>query len=385
MDAFTRDDLELLTGERTGICVSLYLRTHTTGSETLQDPISFNNMLARAEEELAALGMRPTDARRFMEPARRLGSDKAFWQFQGQGLALFLTDGLFRSYRLPIDVNDLLVVTGRFHLKPLLTLLGENLDYYLLALSRSKVRLFQGRRFGLREVTVPGAPRGMEETLNQDRIEAYQQYHVRAGRGAGGETAMFYGRGEGRDDVNDQISRYFHQVNEAVHGFLRDKNSPLVLAGVEYLLPLYRQANTYPGLLPGGITANSDALRAGELQEKAWPVVEPLLGRRRREALEEVQTLMGTGKASTFTPEIVPASYQGRVSTLLVSGSRQEWGTVDRSKAGVVSHVCKGREQGCEDLFDFAAVQTLLKGGKVFVVEEDAVADGAPIAAVFRY
>jgi hypothetical protein len=385
MDAFTRDDLELLTGERTGICVSLYLRTHTAGSETLRDPISFNNMLARAEEELAALGMRPTDARRFMEPARRLGSDKAFWQFQGQGLALFLTDGLFRSYRLPIYVNDLLVVTGRFHLKPLLTLLGENLDYYLLALSRSKVRLFQGRRFGLREVTVPGVPAGMEETLSQDRIEAYQQYHVRAGRGAGGETAMFYGRGEGRDDVNDQISRYFHQVNEAVHDFLRDKNSPLVLAGIEHLLPLYRQANTYPGLLPGGITVNSDALQAGELQEKAWPLVEPLVSRRRREALEEVQTLMGTGKASTFMPEIVPASYQGRVSTLLVSGSRQEWGTVDRSKAGVVSYVCKGREQGCEDLYDFAAVQTLLKGGKVFVVEEDAVTDGAPMAAVFRY
>jgi hypothetical protein len=58
---------------------------------------------------------------------------------------------------------------------------------------------------------------------------------------------------------------------------------------------------------------------------------------------------------------------------------------VDESKAGAVSHLCKPEERGCVDLFDFAAVQTLLKGGKVFVVEDDAVADGSPIAAVFRY
>ena len=82
---------------------------------------------------------------------------KAFWQFQSQGLALFLTDGLFRSYRLPIAFDDLLVVSGRFHLKPLLSLLGDDIDYYLVALSQGKVRLFQGSRFGLGEVNRAGS------------------------------------------------------------------------------------------------------------------------------------------------------------------------------------------------------------------------------------
>lgn len=385
MDTFTNHDLELLTQERTGICISLYLRTHVTGSEILQDPIRFNNLLAQAGEELISFGMRPPDARRFLEPARGLVADKGFWQFQSQGLALFLTDGLFLSYRLPIAFDDLLVVSGRFHLKPLLSLLGDDIDYYLVALSQGKVRLFQGSRFGLGEVNVPGVPQGIEQAVSQDQNEAYQQYHVRAGGGAGRETALFYGRGEGRDDENDRISRYFHQVNDAIHGFLRDKNSPLVIAGVENLLPLYRQANTYPGLLPEAITENSDALRAEILHEKAWPLVEPLVRKRREKALDEFHRLMGTGKASTDTPEIVPASYQGRVSTLIVSRGRHEWGTVDKSNAGTVSHICGPEEQGCEDLYDFAAIQTLLKGGTIFVVEADSVTDGTPIAAVFRY
>src|SRR5690242_17221182 len=99
MDIFTRQDLELLTQERTGMCVSLYLRTHTTGSETRQDPINFSNLLAPVQEELVALGMRPHDARNFIKPARALVSDAAFWQSQSQGLAVFLADGLFRPYR----------------------------------------------------------------------------------------------------------------------------------------------------------------------------------------------------------------------------------------------------------------------------------------------
>ena len=180
------------------------------------------------------------------------------------------------------------------------------------------------------------------------------------------------------------ISQYFQQVNEGIQGHLRDKTSPLVIAGVEYLLPLYRRTNTYPGLLPGEIAGDLDTLRAEALQEKAWPLVEPAFAKKRQEALKEFHSGMGAGKASASTPEIVPASYQGRVSTLLLSGRRHEWGVVDRSNAGAVSRVCRREEEGCEDLYDFATVHTLLKGGKVFAVEPDAIAKGVAMGAVFR-
>jgi hypothetical protein len=373
MDLFTNNDLELLARERTGMCVSLYLGT-ATGPEVQQNTIHFNNMLAAVQEELLALGMHRAEARSFIKPARALISDKAFWQFPSRGLAVFLADGLFRPYRLPIAFDDMLVVDGRFHLKPLLTLLTEDTEYYLLVLSQSKIRLFHGNRFGLEKVTVPGVPEGMKEAVSQEQNVAFQQSQARSGGGAG--------RGKFRDDEN--ISRYFLQVNEGLHGLLRDKSVPLVIAGVEYLLSLYRRANTCPGLLPGDIAGDLDALRAEALHEKAWPLVDPFVRRRREEGLEELQTMMGTGKASASLPKIVPASYQGRVSTLLVSSKRHEWGTVDLSKAGVVSRVCRREEQGCEDLYDFAAVHTLLKGGKVFVVEGNSVTEGISIGAVFR-
>ncbi len=384
MDSFTQTDIAQLAADRSSVCISLYMRAHRTAPENQQDPIRFRNMLSGAEKDLTGLGMRQPAAHAMLEPARSLGAEKTFWQHQNEGLAVFVTENFFRSYRLPIPFDDLLVVTGRFHLRPLLPFLAEEIQYYLLALSRSSVRLFEGSRAGLGEVALPGVPQGMDEALMGDQIEAYEQYHVRSG-GAGRETALFYGRGEGRDNDTDRVSRYFHRVNDRIQDFLKDRNAPLVIAGVEYLLPLYREANTFPAILPEGITGNVEAMSADELHQKALPLLDPLITKGRREAQEEFHRLLGTGKASTFTPEIVPASYQGRVSALLVSARRHEWGTVDRINAGIIGRFCSREEQGCEDLYDFAAVQTLLKGGKVYVMDGESAADSAAIAAVFRY
>ena len=385
MDTFTHEDLKVLSEDRTTSCVSLYLRTHPAGPEILQDRIRFRNLLSSAEQQLVGLGLRAPYARTLLEPVRGLEAEDAFWKFQSDGLAVFVTQGFFRTFRLPRPFEDLLTVTGRFHLKPLLPMLGQAGEYYLLALSMNKVRLLRGTRFGLSEAALEGVPQGIDEALTGEQNETYLQYHVRSQSTGGGRAAMFYGQGEGKDDTRDRVNRYFRRVEEALRRHLQPVGPPLVMAGVEYLQPLYRDVNTYPALLPLGINGNAEELKPAELHARAWPLVESLVRKRQQEAEEQFLALRGTGKASTFTPEIVPASFQGRVSKLLVSARKHEWGTVDRGQAGVVREVCKQEERGCEDLYDVAAVQTLLKGGEVYVLESDTVADGAPIAAVYRY
>jgi len=372
MDVVTNQELELLTQGRTGTCVSLYLRTHPSRSE--QDSMNLNNMLAAVQDELVALGMDRQGARSFVRPARDLVSDKAFWQAPSRGLALFLADGFFRSYRVPIAFDDTLVAADRFHLKPLLPLLTGETDYYLLVLSQSKIRLFHGNRFGLDKIIVSGVPEAMKEAVSQEQNEAYQQSPVRLSGGAA--------RVARRDDEN--ISQYFPAVNKSLHELLQDKDTPLVIAGVDYLLPLYRQANTCPRLIPVEIKGDLDGLRAEALHQKAWPLIDPLVRTRRAEALEELQGAIGARKASTSLPEIVAAAYQGKVSTLFVSTRKHEWGVVDRFKGGAVNRMAGREEEGCEDLYDLAALYTLLKGGKVFVVEGSSVTEGVSIAAMLR-
>jgi hypothetical protein len=57
---------------------------------------------------------------------------------------MFSAPDVFRHYRLPFPFQEFVVVTERFHVKPLLPLLSGDGQFYLLALSQNGVRVLQG-------------------------------------------------------------------------------------------------------------------------------------------------------------------------------------------------------------------------------------------------
>ena len=387
MNILGRDDLRTLMGKYKGLCVSIYMPTHRAGRGIQQDSIRLKNLLGEAEEALTLSGLRTPEAQELLEPAEKLLQDGLFWQHQSDGLALFLSPEAFRSYRLPFDFEELVVVTDRFHIKPLLPLLSGG-QFYVLALSQNEVRLLQGTRYSVSEVDLEGMPESLAETLRYNDPEKRFQFHTstRTPGGKGQRPAIFHGHGvASADDPKDYISRYFHQVDEALQDLLRDEQVLLVLAGVDYLHPIYKEANAYPYLVDEGIEGNPEELSAEELHERAWAIVQPLFLAAQKEAAAEYKQLAGVGseQASNDLKEIVPAAYHGRVETLFVTVGLQKWGSFDPDTN--VVHLYEEAEPGDEDLLDFAAVQTLLNGGTVYAVELEKVPDGASLAAVFRY
>jgi hypothetical protein len=164
---------------------------------------------------------------------------------------------------------------------------------------------------------------------------------------------------------------------------LREEDAPLVLAGVEYLHPLYHEANTYPHLIEKGIAGNPDHSRIETLQEQAWPLVEPIFQQAQAAARAQYERYAGTGRASHDLATIVPAAYDGRIETIFVALDQQQWGTYDPA----TRQLRMAQEPGAtsEDLLNVAAIQTFLNSGIVYVVEPDAVPGQGPVAAVFRY
>jgi len=60
---------------------------------------------------------------------------------------------------------------------------------------------------------------------------------------------------------DEPIIEYLRTLDAALHEMLREESAPFVLAGVEYLWPLYRAANTYPHLIEGGVAGKPQGLR----------------------------------------------------------------------------------------------------------------------------
>ncbi len=221
MKLFSFDEVKTLIEEPNGICVTIYMPTHRLGVETQQNPIRFKNLLRQAEEQLINSGLRSQDVKDLLQPAEEI-DEYDFWQHQSDGLAIFIANNVFSYYCLPIDFPELVVVTNRFHLKPLLSLLTTDGLFYILALSQNQVRLFQGSRYSVSEIELENVPQGIAEALKYDDPEKQFQFHTGTSEGGGERAAMFHGQGAGNDEQKDNILRYFRQVNQGLQELFKN-------------------------------------------------------------------------------------------------------------------------------------------------------------------
>lgn len=385
MDRFTISDLKRLLGQSGGIRLSFFMPTHRAGKDILQGPTRLKNLLKRAEAELAAWIPRPVERQRLLQPATQLVENEVFWRHQAEGLALFLDPEKLLSYRLPLAFEEQVVVSDRFHIKPLLPLFTEGGRFHLLTLSQKNVRLYAADRDGMVQVPLPGAPKSLKEALSHVDMQLQELYRPSASRGGSG-TGAFYGHGATAGDIKDQVQRFVQQVAKGVDGLLAVTGRPLLLAGVEPLVAMFREVSAHPNILDAHLGGNPDDASEHELHTRAWAVMGPWFHRRLHEAAAAFEHRAGTGLASADVAEVVRAAAQGRVEQLIVAKDTDQWGYFDPNSGAVTLHAA--HEPGDEALLDRCVMETLLHQGEVYAVasaELPKAARGAPLAAIYRY
>lgn len=382
-DLISINDFAALAAARSTIALSLYMPTHRKGRDTQQDPIRLKNLAQQAETELVESGMRRSDAIALLEPVRAMLPDGLFWRHQSDGLAIFLSPEAGHRLRLPISFDEKVVATQRFHVKPLLPLFTDNGRYFVLALSQNEVRLLEGTRHTLDELVLTNIPTSLAEALKYDQVERQLQFHTATPSRFGRRSAVFHGHGGAAEVDKDRLLRFFQQVDRGVRDILRDEHAPLVLAAVDYLMPIYRQANSYPYLLGAGIPGNPEHVAHEDMHARAWQIVQPHVAQVQAETLARYRSMLGTGLASNQVQEAITAAVQGRVASLFVPVGQSVWGRVDAASHSVT--INETAQPYDEDLLDVAAIDTLATGGSVFAVQPDEMPDGARIAAIFRF
>lgn len=381
MDVLSRQEFRALFETRSQPCVSIFLPAHRAGPEIRQDRIRLKNLLREAEERLASNGLRAAKVRDLLSGPERLVDNEYFWRHQSDGLAVFVAQDFFKHYRLQLSFQELVVVAGHFHLKPLLPLFTEDGPYYVLALSQNQWRFFEGRHQSFDEIKVEGAPRNLAETLRYDEGEAHLQH--RTLRAGAVRAALFHGHGGEVDAAKQNLLPYCREVDKGITDLLKDQRAPLVLAAVDYLQAIYREASTYRNLLEEGIAGNPDERSPEELHEAATRLLEPRFRKAREEAMERCMALAEAGRSSTDLREAAPAAWHGRVDFAFVPLGVQRWGTFNPETNE--THVREKPEPGDEDLLNFVAMHAILNGGSVYAVPPSQMPNGACVAAAFRY
>jgi len=343
--------------------------------------------VAEAKEQLAEAGYPKDAVAELLAPAARLITSHDFWLERADGLALFLAPDLFQYYRVPLKLQDEVVLADHFTVKQLIPLFAEDGRFYILALSQKQIRFFEATRTSVQARSVPELLKSIDDLRQFDEAQAQLQGHTMVPTGRARRTdIMFHGQGNIADKTTykAEVVDYINAVCKKVERYLDGQTAPLVLAAVEYEQAFYRENNSYHHLLEEGILGNPDDSDEGQIHQAAWKIVEPHFAAGRRLSLQHFADLSNTNKTSTRLADILPAACHGRVRTLFFpTQAARAWGTFDGPTGAVAIHDTPA--EGDVDLIDLAAVCVLQNKGMLYALPREQMPAQSNIAALFRY
>jgi hypothetical protein len=359
--------------------ISLYLPTHRAGSDKKQDHTLLKNLIQEARRQADGTMSAP-GADALIAPLNRLVNEPGFWAHPLDSLAVFSSATGMTHAWLPAPVPALASFSEHCHLKPIIPLIQNDGRFYVLSLTQHGVHLYRGTRHALTMIELPNTPASIEEALGEPVQERHTE--VRTVQGGGQGSTRYFGT-VGDEQAKGRIRHYFRIIDGTVSRLLHAEHAPLVIAGVEFLLPLYRSVNSYPHLDPAGIGEHTDPQALGALHQRAWSIVAPHYTVPALKAGERIAQLLGTPRASTDLATILPALIQGRVEDLFVASDADRWGTYDARNDVVREH--HPRWATDDDLLNLALIHALATRALVQVVPRGDIPGGHDIAAVFRF
>ena len=366
-----------------GPCLSLYARYTPTppAPNPKTNALEWKEIIRRIEPKTKQYG---TQGRELLDSVMDWEAVLPDGHPQGSSLAVFRSTDQFWVAWINNELPAQATIGPHFYIRPLLPHITRDAIFYILALSQKDVRLLRCTSRNAEEVPFPaGIETSFDKWMNTAKPDHMADKMEAVAASTGNMKGVFSTVSTtGREDKDKFLAHFFRQIDRGLNEVLGNNGAPVVLAGVEYELPLYRSANSYLNLCQESVQGAPNGLKAGEMHARALEAISRSYVTKVDSVLAEYNHKAGGG-ASNRLKDIVTAAHDGRVLTLLVSDSLETTGVFDET-----THTVKARETGSaedEDLINDAAVQTILHAGQVFVVKNNKMPNGAPLAAVFRF
>jgi hypothetical protein len=379
MDTYSTKELNELLAEHSSPCISIYFATHPAGKEGEGDPLRLKTLTDGIEDQLLESAHRSTEVRELLSPLRTVMIDEMFWRNRSIGLAAFLSSELCRIYRLPIAFESRANVSDRFIVRPLLPLVLEDDQFYFLALSRHRVRLFSGDRFGLKLLEDPKLPTTMAPLIDAD-LDRTKQRDDGSNTGRRHST-IYYGHGGKPDEIKHEVERFLREVAIASHSLIQQRESPLLLGGVASMLSQFRRISMYPTIPLEQLEENCDRLSESQLYNRVWPLVHAFQASEQKRKIADAYERAAPSRCLQDVGRILQAADAGQIEILLVAADASLYGEFDHDakELRVTSGDCAN-----DDLADYAASCTLRHHGQVFVVDKQEIPNEREISAILR-
>ncbi|HET9098539.1 MAG TPA: hypothetical protein VFN51_02890 [Candidatus Saccharimonadales bacterium] len=319
MEKLNMANLRRLLTTQTDLAVTMYIPMHTSASppHISENQIRFKNIAHKAIEELKA--------RRNYNLADHLEAvinehhdDLNFWKEQTPGLLVCGANEDINMYHLPINTEEYMSIDKGFHLAPLLGVISDSHQFYVLELAEHNPKLLLGDLYGLRETGIFLPASYKDAVMQQENASSFAH--------TSHENSP-YARTTGYP------SRFFKIIDKILID-KADKKLPLILAGTEKEVAEFRELSKYPNILKNSVTNGYDKSHLRDLFEKVSIIVhnEIVLPEHKSAAEEYLQLEKSAPERTASTEEeILEASKLGRIDKLFTKMSLETTDNVQDS------------------------------------------------------
>lgn len=254
--------------------LSMYLQFSDTTSASGPSRIEFKNALQAIEAQLSADGVDKREIETTLKPAYALIDNRDIWMPNHGGLVVFARPGALQYYFVPNHLVEPMVYVGEgFMTEPLERIMRDNREYYVLTLSRKKVQVYKGDRYHLEPLEITNFANNLRDSLMLDEPQKERGLHAVAPAAMGKGSEVPHEQYEVSREQKQMLLTFFRNIDKRLKNVFNKERAPLVIGGVEYLVPIYRRANTYNGLVAGAISGNLEQARPDDIRQKAWQIV----------------------------------------------------------------------------------------------------------------
>ena len=373
MKGLTRKKLMQLASIHEPECISIYIPTNRYGRDVLEqkDALRLKNAIRDIKSGLKAFGLHRDAITEKVRPLITLMEDHAFWRNQGAGLAIFYSNAILEIFKLEFKPESVVYVNTSFYLKPLIVNFYNDFSFFILKLTADKVALFEVVNNVMRERNIRNlVPLVLQETVGYDFKQDYLQYRSIQ---KGNKTLKLHGYGEGKDDSDLEIQKYFRAVNKGILPLLKESNRPLVISGLDYLCAMYTKINSYKGLYEKQLILSSSEANRGALKKRAQELIAPLKREHVEQKTENFKAKAYTSKTSSDMKTILKAILNKKVATLFLQKNKEHWGRFNPETNDLIFE--KNHNPPNVALSNLASVHMFLQGRTVYELEKEAMPD----------
>jgi hypothetical protein len=333
----TIDDLKKLATAK-GPCLSVFEPLRDTFSQVTKADTRLIGAAQRADELLVEKGFDADARANFLRPIFKVARNTN-WAGRNGSVVIFRAPGFTKASFWPDSLDPRVKLSEEFFVLPLLAGLSAQRNFWLLALSINRIRLFRGAMQKLTEVELPkDLPQNLAEAGGFDQPDHDLESRSSAGPSTGQMTAVRSGTSSLHETRGRHLHDYFRMIDRVLQPVFARTGDPLILAAVSRELAIYREVNTYPRLEEQAIHGSPDALSEERMSESAEEIMAAASERAAEQYRRDMDTAAGRGLFLKELPDIREAAQRGQIERLFIGTNLRDNEDMVNSAALAVIH-----------------------------------------------